>query len=43
MGCRSHGRRLCLWCLGTTLSFPIEHVIWARVPLLRGAAALLGV
>jgi len=43
MGCRKHHQRFCLWCIGTTLSFPLEHVIWMRVPLMRSVAHLVGV
>jgi hypothetical protein len=40
--CTHHGRRVCLWCIATTFSFPIEHFIWERAPLFRGVTALLG-
>lgn len=40
--CKTHGRRVCIWCVATTASFPLEHFIWERAPVLRGVTALLG-
>lgn len=40
--CSKHGRRACTWCVVTTLSFPLEHAIWERMPVFRTVAALLG-
>lgn len=40
--CQRHGRRACTWCVVTTLSFPVEHAMWERVPLLRTVALALG-
>jgi hypothetical protein len=40
--CHSHGRRVCAWCAGTTLAFPIEHAIWERVPFMRALAGIVG-
>jgi hypothetical protein len=31
--CEQHAKRWCWWCLGTTLAFPLEHLIWTRWPL----------
>lgn len=25
-------RRVCVWCVMQSLAFPIEHVIWERLP-----------
>lgn len=40
--CHAHGRRLCKWCIVTTLSFPVEHAIWEKLPLFRTVTAILG-
>jgi hypothetical protein len=37
-----HGRRLCGWCLATTCSFPLEHWLWERAPVLRQLASVMG-
>ena len=40
--CKHHNRRLCLWCISTTLSFPVEHLMWERMPILSGIARAMG-
>lgn len=40
--CKNHSRRLCVWCFVTTVSFPVEHVMWERLPLLRSVTRMLG-
>jgi len=40
--CTKHGRRACVWCVLTTLSFPVEHLAWERLPILSGLTAWLG-
>lgn len=40
--CKSHGKRVCIWCLVTTLSFPVEHFMWEKAPLLKTITAMLG-
>lgn len=41
--CVHGGRRVCVWCFMQSLAFPIEHVMWERLPLLRSVTAWLGV
>jgi hypothetical protein len=40
--CHNHGRRFCLWCIGATLAFPIEHFIWERLPVFRAVSHAMG-
>lgn len=40
--CARHGRRICVWCVATTLSFPVEHLAWERLPVLRVVTRMLG-
>jgi hypothetical protein len=42
MNCKHQGRRLCIWCIVTTASFPIEHFVWEKLPLFRQATVILG-
>lgn len=30
--CKEHSRRFCLFCIGTTLGFPLEHFMWEHMP-----------
>jgi hypothetical protein len=40
--CKTHGRKWCVRCVGITLGFPIEHLLWERVPVFSTLAHLLG-
>ncbi len=44
--CAEHGKRLCRKCwkqaLGITLGFPVEHLLWERVPVFRAVTHFLG-
>ena len=40
--CKNHSKRVCVWCITTTMSFPLEHLIWEKAPVLRSVTALLG-
>jgi hypothetical protein len=40
--CKCHGRRACVWCFLTTISFPLEHLAWERAPFLSGLTKALG-
>jgi len=40
--CHKHGRKICTWCILTTISFPLEHFAWEKLPLLRNVTVLLG-
>ena len=40
--CVKHGRRVCVWCLMTTFSFPVEHLIWERAPVFAALTKALG-
>jgi hypothetical protein len=40
--CKTHSRRFCWFCIGTTLGFPIEHLIWERAPLFATLSHALG-
>jgi hypothetical protein len=40
--CAKHGRRVCVWCVVTTLSFPVEHAVWEKMPLFRTVTVALG-
>lgn len=42
-GCKAHGKRVCVSCVLFTCSFPVEHVIWERVPVFMSITKLLGV
>lgn len=41
--CRKHTRRLCWRCLMFTAGFPIEHLLWEKVPGFVFLTHLLGV
>lgn len=30
--CHTHAQRLCFRCFLFTLGFPVEHVLWEKVP-----------
>lgn len=31
--CKAHGQRICWSCIGFTVGFPLEHLLWERTPL----------
>lgn len=30
--CKCHGRRACIFCFVQTITFPLEHVVWEKLP-----------
>lgn len=40
--CKKHGHKFCWFCIGTTVAFPLEHLVW-RLPVFRSIGALLGI
>ncbi len=40
--CATHGRRVCWWCMLQTLAFPVEHLAWEKLPVLRLVTHALG-
>jgi hypothetical protein len=41
--CKCHARRFCWSCIGFTVGFPLEHIIWEKAPLFRLVPPLLGI
>lgn len=41
--CKEHSSRICWFCIGTTVGFPLEHLLWMKVPGLRSLASVFGV
>lgn len=41
--CKQHGLRWCNRCFWITVSFPLEHVVWERLPVFSAITRLLGV
>ena len=41
--CRKHGHTLCVACVLQTIAFPVEHLVWMKLPLFRSVFTLLGV
>lgn len=31
--CEKHGKAVCWFCIGNTVGFPLEHIIWERLPV----------
>lgn len=40
--CTPHSRRFCWFCFVTTISFPVEHFIWERLPGFMWVTSALG-
>lgn len=40
--CATSCRRLCIWGVLTSVSFPVEHFVWEKAPLFRAVTAYLG-
>jgi hypothetical protein len=40
--CHRHGKRWCWRCFWLTVSFPLEHFIWEKVPVFSAIPPLLG-
>ena len=40
--CNVHAKRLCWRCIAFTLGFPIEHLLWERVPFFASITHALG-
>lgn len=40
--CKKHGSRFCMLCLWATVSFPLEHFLWEKAPILSGITKALG-
>lgn len=30
--CKTHGKRICIFCVVQSLAFPVEHLAWERAP-----------
>lgn len=40
--CKTHSRVWCMRCVGITLGFPLEHVLWEKAPVLSSITHLMG-
>ena len=40
--CKTHGSRLCWFCLTQSMVFPVEHFLWEKAPILSGITKTLG-
>ena len=38
----THSRKFCLRCMLFTLSFPVEHFIWEKLPVFRTISLMIG-
>jgi hypothetical protein len=40
--CKLHGKKWCWRCVGITLGFPVEHLLWEKVPVFSAITQALG-
>ena len=42
MKCKTHAQRVCWRCVLFTAGFPVEHLLWEKVPIFAAITHALG-